>query len=102
MHLYASTTCGRELIGLDTQNDRIELLSITQAAKELKVGRKRIHEMIEKSEIGVIEFENGTVRIPYPELRKWVQEKTTYASLRKLPMMVNLSERVLLLMFNRL
>lgn len=85
MYLYTSTTCGWELIGLDTTNDRLTLLSLNQAAKELKVGRARIHEMIEKGEIGIIEFDSGTIKIPYPELKRWVQERTKYASVIKVP-----------------
>lgn len=67
---------------IDTETS-IALLSINQAAKELTVGKKRIYEMIEKAEIGFIEFDNGTIKIPRKELIKWVQERTTYKQLNR-------------------
>jgi len=67
----------------DAENS-LALFSINQAAKELKVGKKRIYEMIEKGEIGIIEFDKSTVKIPRSELARWVQEKTTYKQLTKL------------------
>ena len=62
----------------DYSDSEIALLSINQAAKELKVGKQRIYEMIDKNEIGIIEFDNGTIKIPKSELIKWVQERLTY------------------------
>jgi excisionase family DNA binding protein len=50
--------------------DDLTLLSITKAAKVLKVGKPRIYQMIKNNEIGVIELERS-VRIPYAELKKW-------------------------------
>jgi len=58
--------------------DDLALLIITKAAKVLKVGKPRIYQMIENKEVGIIEFENGTVKIPQSELSKWVQERITY------------------------
>ena len=51
----------------------------------LKVGKTRIYEMINKTEIGIIEFENGTIKIPQSELVKWVQGRITYKPLTKIP-----------------
>ncbi len=42
---------------------QVSLLSITQSAKALKVGKRRIHEMIAKGEIGVTEFDTSTIKI---------------------------------------
>jgi hypothetical protein len=39
--------------------------------------------MIDKSEIGIIEFENGSIKIPQSELVKWVQGRITYKPLTK-------------------
>ena len=74
---------------MDTQDDStkvsIALLSINKAAKELKVGKKRIYEMIDKAEIGIIEFENGTIKIPESEIQKWIQRRLTYKQITKSP-----------------
>jgi len=67
----------------DNSNNPLALLSIGQAAKCLKVGKARIYELIDKSEIGIIEFENGTIKIPQSELVKWVQGRITYKPLTK-------------------
>lgn len=56
----------------------LALLSITQASKELLVGKKRIYQMIDNREIGVIQFENGRIKIPRMELAKWILENITY------------------------
>jgi excisionase family DNA binding protein len=63
----------------------LALLSINQAAKELKVGKVRIYDMIDKSEIGIIEFENGTIKIPESEILKWIQRRLTYKQITKTP-----------------
>ena len=61
------------------------LLSFNQAAKELKVGKQRIYEMIDKGEIGIIEFNNGTIKIPKSELIRWVQGRLKYKQITKSP-----------------
>ena len=74
---------------MNTQNDSINgsiaLLSINRAAKELKVGKKRIYEMIDNAELGIIEFENGTIKIPESEIQKWIQRRLTYKQITKSP-----------------
>jgi len=69
----------------DYSDSEIALLSINQAAKELKVGKQRIYEMIDKNEIGIIEFDNGTIKIPKSELIKWVQGRLIYKQITKTP-----------------
>jgi excisionase family DNA binding protein len=63
---------------MSESKSELALLSITQASKELMVGKKRIYQMIENREIGVIQFENGTIKIPRMELTRWILDKTTY------------------------
>ena len=63
----------------------LALLSINQAAKKLKVGKVRIYDMIDKSEIGIIEFENGTIKIPESEILNWIQRRLTYKQITKSP-----------------
>jgi excisionase family DNA binding protein len=74
---------------LNTQDDfkkeSIALLSINKAAKELNVGKKRIYEMIDNAEIGIIEFDNGTIKIPESEIQKWIQRRLTYKQITKSP-----------------
>jgi len=74
---------------LDTQDEfkkeSIALFSINQAAEQLKVGKKRIYDMIDNAEIGVIEFENGTIKIPESELQKWIQRRLTYKQITNTP-----------------
>ena len=54
--------------------DELSLLSITAAARIMKVGTARIYHMIENKEVGVIEL-NSTIRIPYVELKRWQENK---------------------------
>jgi excisionase family DNA binding protein len=61
----------------------LTLLSISQAARELKIGKWRIYEMIEKGEIGIIEFQHGRIKVPKTELQRWVQEKIKYGQVTK-------------------
>ena len=63
---------------MSDSKSELALLSITQASKELMVGKKRIYQMIDNREIGVIQFENGTIKIPRMELTRWILDKTTY------------------------
>jgi excisionase family DNA binding protein len=56
----------------------LTLLSVCQAARELKVGKWRIYEMIDKGEIGIIEFQHGKIKVPKAELQRWVQERIKY------------------------
>jgi len=63
----------------------MSLLSINKAAKELKVGKNRIYKMIDNAEIGIIEFENGTIKIPESEIQKWIQRRLTYKQITKSP-----------------
>ncbi len=64
-------------------DNSLALFSINQAAKELKVGKKRIYEMLDKGEIGIIEFSNKTLKIPKTELTRWVQERIKFSVIRK-------------------
>lgn len=64
-------------------NTSLALLSINQAAKELMVGKKRIYEMIDNGEIGIIEFNSKTIKIPKTELTRWVQERIKFSVRRK-------------------
>jgi len=41
--------------------------------------------MIDKSEIGIIEFENGTIRIPKSEIQNWIQRRLTYKQMTTTP-----------------
>ncbi|MGE5406948.1 MAG: helix-turn-helix domain-containing protein [Methanosarcina sp.] len=61
----------------------LTLLSISQAARELKIGKWRIYEMIEKGEIGIIEFQHGRIKVPKAELQRWVQERIKYGQVAK-------------------
>ena len=74
---------------MDTQNDsvvgNITLLSKHRASKEMKIGKKRINEMIQNGEIRVIKYKNGTVKIPKSELIRWVQERQQYNVIMRLP-----------------
>jgi len=70
---------------LDTRDNCIALLSINQAAAEMKIGKKRIDEMIHNGEIGIIEFENNTIKIPKSELIRWVQERIKHNEIKKSP-----------------
>lgn len=78
----SETNNSRESV-FENSNNALALLSISKAAKCLNVGKKRIYEMIDKSEIGIIEFENGSIKIPQSELVKWVQGRITYKPLTK-------------------
>lgn len=62
----------------DTSLSSLALFSISRAAKELKVGADRIHEMINKCEIGVVEMSNGRLKIPRAELERWVKDNLRY------------------------
>ena len=74
---------------MEAQNDsvigNITLLSINRASKEMKIGKKRINEMIQNGEIRVIKYKNGTVKIPKSELIRWVQERQQYNVILRLP-----------------
>ena len=69
----------------DFTKETTALLSINKAAEQLKVGKKRIYDMIDNAEIGIIEFENGTIKIPESELQKWIQRRLKYKQLTKKP-----------------
>ncbi len=56
----------------------LALLSISQAAKELKVGKNRIYSLIDTNQIQIIKLNEKTVRIPLSELQNWVQRELTY------------------------
>ena len=74
---------------MDTMTDisvgNITLLSINRASKEMKIGKKRIIEMIQNGEIRVIKYKNGTVKIPKSELIRWVQDRQQYNVILRLP-----------------
>ena len=61
-------------MGNNNEYDDLALLSISKAAKVMKVGKIRIYQMIENKEIGVIEL-NNSIRIPYIELKRWQENK---------------------------
>lgn len=56
----------------------LRLLSIDQAAKELRIGRSTINKLINEGKIGVIEFDSGRIKIPISELTRWVQDNLRY------------------------
>ena len=60
--------------------DDLSLLSITAAARIMKVGTARIYHMIENKEVGVIEL-NSTIRIPYVELKRWQENKIKHSAI---------------------
>jgi hypothetical protein len=60
--------------------DDLALLSMTKAAKILKVEINRIHKMINDKEIGVIELDNS-IRIPYIELKRWQENKIKHSAI---------------------
>ena len=60
--------------------DDLALLSMTKAAKLLKVGKNRICKMINDKEIGVIELDNS-IRIPYIELKRWQENKIKHSAI---------------------
>ncbi len=62
----------------DIPVENISLLSKKKASEEMKIGKKRINSMIQNGEIRVIEFDNGTVKIPKSELIRWVRERQQY------------------------
>jgi len=68
----------------NNEYDDLALLSISKAAKIMKVGKTRIYKMIENKEIGVIEF-NNLVRIPYIELKRWQENKIKQSTIFKKP-----------------
>jgi len=59
-------------------NVSLTLLSITQAAKELKVGKNRVYSLIDTNQIQIIKLNEKTVRIPLSELQNWVQRELKY------------------------
>lgn len=67
------------------ETNELSLLSIKEASKQLKVGKKRIFDIIEKGEIGFIKFKNGTIKIPQIELMLWVQERILYNGIKQSP-----------------
>jgi excisionase family DNA binding protein len=69
---------------IKSDNDDLALLSITKAAKLLKVGKNRIYKMINEKEIGVIEL-NNSVRIPYIELKRWQENKIKHSAIFNKP-----------------
>ena len=60
--------------------DELSLLSITAAARIMKVGTARIYRMIENKEVGVIEL-NNSIRIPYVELKRWQENKIKHSAI---------------------
>ena len=63
----------------DTSNNgELSLYTIKDAARQMKVGTPRVHELIEKGEIGVIRFDSGRIRIPQMEITRWIQEKIIF------------------------
>ena len=64
----------------NSEYDDVALLSISKAAKVMKVGKARIYQMIEKKEIGVVELDNS-VRIPYIELKRWQENKIKHSAI---------------------
>jgi len=70
---------------MEEVNTSLALLSVSKAAKELKIGRNRIYELIEKGELGVVEFDSGRIKIPFAELKRWVQDKTRFTIKPRIP-----------------
>ena len=60
--------------------DELSLLSISAAARIMKVGKARIYHMIGNKEVGVIEL-NNTIRIPYAELKRWQENKIKHSAI---------------------
>ncbi len=63
---------------MDAVDNSLKLLSISAAAKKLNLGVPNLQSLIEKGEIGVISLPNGRLKVPYNELVRWLQEKTTF------------------------
>ena len=53
--------------------DDVSLLSISKAAQIMRVGKARIYDFIHKNKLKTVEL-NGTIRIPYFELRKCLED----------------------------
>jgi hypothetical protein len=66
--------------------DDISLLSITKAAKVMRVGKSRIYDFISTNKIKIIDL-NGAIRIPYFEIRRCLENLSEYT-----PCYQNLSE----------
>ena len=60
--------------------DELSLLSISAAARIMRVGKARIYNMIENKEVGVIEL-NNSIRIPYAELKRWQENKIKHSAI---------------------
>lgn len=58
--------------------DKVSLLSLSKAARIMKVGKKFISNMIEQGEIRTI-LNKNRVLIPYSELCDWIQGKLSYS-----------------------
>ena len=52
--------------------DELALLSISKAAKIMKVGKARIYGFISNKQINAVDL-NGVIRIPYFEIRKCIE-----------------------------
>ena len=62
--------------------DDVALLSITKAAKIMKVGKARIYGFISNKQINAVDL-NGVIRIPYFEIRKCIENlyvNSTYSN----------------------
>jgi hypothetical protein len=60
----------------------VALLSITKAAKIMKVGKARVYGFISKKQINAVDL-NGVIRIPYFEIRKCIENlyvNSTYSN----------------------
>ena len=62
--------------------DDLSLLSINKAAQVMKVGKSRIHDFISTNKLKTVEL-NGTIRIPYFELRRCLENLCDYSAYDK-------------------
>ena len=58
--------------------DELSLLSISAAARIMKVGKSRIYELIENGKLKIADL-NGTIRIPYFELKRCLESLSKYS-----------------------
>lgn len=58
--------------------DDLALLSVTKAAKVMRVGKSRINDLINTNKIKIVDL-NGVIRIPYFELRRCLENLSGYS-----------------------
>lgn len=61
------------------ENQKLEMLSISKAAKIMRIGKDKLYELIKQSKIGFVEI-GERKKIPYLEIERFIAENLKYCT----------------------